>query len=196
LERLARGPTATDPRGMEQRFLTSVVFGQMLKRSLAGVDQELLRKAIVAGLGNQDGRSRGVIGGIYGKFTYEEIRPLLPAIREAIVKPSPSGIMFADGVRIAGLKVFAKHKIKEGIPLCLSFLDLERWNKRSRIEACLEAVADYGPAAKPLLPELRQLEKDLLAHPEAKGLQGQVEQVRKIIRDLETTTATVQLRGM
>jgi hypothetical protein len=196
LERLARGPTATDPRGMEQRFLTSVVFGQMLKRSLAGVDQELLRKAIVAGLGNQDGRSRGVIGGIYGKLTYEEIRPLLPAIREAIVKPSPSGIMFADGVRIAGLKVFAKHKIKEGIPLCLSFLDLERWNKRSRIEACLEAVADYGPAAKPLLPELRQLEKDLLAHPEAKGLQGQVEQVRKIIRDLETTTATVELRGM
>jgi hypothetical protein len=196
LERLARGPNATDPRGMEQRFLTFVVFGQMLKKSIAGVDQELLRKAVVAGLGNQDGRSRGVIGGIYDKLSYEEIRPLLPAIREAIVTPSPSGIMFADGVRIAGLKIFAKHRIKEGIPLCLSFLDIERWNKRSRIEACLEAVAAYGAAAKPLLPQLRQLEKDLLDHPEAKGLQGQIERVRTLVRKLETTTEAVESRGM
>ena len=196
LERLAQGPTAADPRGMEQRYLTFVVFGQMLRNSLDGVDPDLLRKAVVAGLRNQDGRSRGVIGGIYQKLTYEQIKPLLPAIHEAIVKPSPSGIMFADGVRLAGLKVFARHRIKEGIPLCLALMDIERWNKRDRIKLCLDTLADYGPAAKPMLPQLRQLEKDLLAHSEARGLQEQIEQVRTLIKNLETATGTVELRSM
>lgn len=197
LEKLAEGPTSQDPRNMQQRYLTFVVFGDMLKKNpISAVDPGLLRKAVVAGLTNQDGRSRGTIGGMYGKFTYEQIRPLLPAVREAIITPSPSGIMFADGVRIAGLKVMAKHKIEEGIPLCLSFLDLDRWNKRSRIEGCLEAVADYGAAAKPLLPELRQLEKDLLIHKEAKGLQPLAGQVRGLIKNLETTTETVELRSI
>ena len=196
LERLAVGPTDTDPRGMEQRFLTFVVFGEMLKRSLDGADPALLHKAVVAGLRNQDGRARGVIGGIYGKLSYEQIKPLLPAIHEAIVKPSPSGIMFADGIRLAGLKVLARHRIREGMPLCLELLDIERWNKKDRIRTCLEALGEYGAAAKPMLPALRQLEKDLLAHPEARGLNEQVEQVRTLIRKLGNTTGTVELRSL
>ncbi|MFZ9935604.1 MAG: DUF6288 domain-containing protein, partial [Luteolibacter sp.] len=63
LERLAKGPTTADPRGMEQRYLTYIVFGQMLRISLAGVDRKLLANAVAAGLRNQDGRSRGTIGG-------------------------------------------------------------------------------------------------------------------------------------
>ncbi len=196
LERLAKGPTRDDPRGMEQRYLTYIVFGQMLKNSLDAVDRKLLAKAVAAGLRNQDGRSRGVIGGIYQKFAYEEIRPLLPAIHEAIVKPAPSGIMFADGSRIAGIKVLAKHRIKEGIPLCLDFIDIERWNKRSRITQCLETLAEYGAAAKPMLPRLRQLEKDLLAHSEARGLQAQIEQTRTLIKNLENATGSVELRSI
>ncbi|HSP43341.1 MAG TPA: hypothetical protein VLO11_10760, partial [Luteolibacter sp.] len=196
LERLAKGPTRDDPRGMEQRYLTYIVFGQMLKKSLDGVDRNLLAKAVAAGLRNQDGRSRGAIGGIYQKFAYEDIKPLLPAIHEAIVKPAPSGIMFADGSRIAGIKVLAKHRIKEGIPLCLDFIDIERWNKRSRITQCLETLAEYGAAAKPMLPRLRQLEKDLLAHSEARGLQAQIEQTRTLIKNLENATGTVELRSI
>jgi len=196
LERLAREPGREDPRGMEQRYLSFTVFGQMLKNSLEGVDRDLLRKAVVAGLRNQDGRARGVVGGIYQRMSYEEIRPLLPAIHEAIVTPAPSGIMFADGIRITGLKLLAKHRIKEGIPLCLSFLDLERWNKKSRIQQCLEALSAYGAAAKPMLPELRQLEKDLIAHHEVRGLQGQIEQVRSLIGNLEKATGTVELRSL
>ena len=63
-------------------------------------------------------------------------------------------------------------------------------------EDCLEEVVDHGPAAKPLLPQLRQFEKDLLGHRAEKGLQGQVEQVRKFVRDLETPTETTEPRGM
>ena len=46
----------------------------------------------------------------------------------------------------------------------------------------------YGGAAKPLLPQLRQLEKDLLAHPEDKTMQEQIDQCRETIRKIETAT--------
>ena len=104
--------------------------------------------------------------------------------------------MFADGVRIAGIKVLAKHRIKEGIPLCLDFIDIERWNKRSRITQCLDTLAEYGAAAKPMLPRLRQLEKDLLVHSEARGLQAQNEQTHHLIKKLENATGTVELRSI
>ena len=172
---LAKGPTKEDPRAMEQRYLCFAVFGQMLKKSLDGVDRDLLRKAVGAGLQNQDGRARGSIGGIYQQLSYEEIKPLLPAIHEAIVTPAPSGIMFADGIRLAGIELLAKHRIKEGMPLCIEIMDIQKWGKRSRISRCLKTLANYGAAAKPMLPQLRQLEKDLLAHREARNLQPQID---------------------
>jgi hypothetical protein len=185
LEMLAEGPTKDDPRGMEQRYLCFAVFGQMLKRSLDGVDRDQLRKAVAAGLRNQDGRARGNIGGIYGQLSYEEIKPLLPAIHEAIVTPAPSGIMFAGGIRLAGIDLLAKHNVREGMPLCIKVMDIQKWGKRHRISRCLNTLGKYGAAAKPMLPRLRQLEKDLLAHHEARGLQPQIDQLRSLIKEIE-----------
>ncbi|HKK17364.1 MAG TPA: hypothetical protein VJ952_01675, partial [Opitutales bacterium] len=186
LERLAKGPTREDPRGMEQRFLSFTVFGEMLKKhDLEKVDKDLLRKAVIAGLKNEDGRARASFSGMYEQLSFEELEPLLPAIYDAIVKPAPSGIMFADGIRLAGLHLFADHKIEKAIPLCLDLMDIQRWNKRSRINSCLDALEKYGSDAKPMLPRLRQLEKDLMAHWEAKGLQPITDRVRQMIKDLE-----------
>ncbi|MCH7228806.1 DUF6288 domain-containing protein [Haloferula sp. A504] len=196
LEMVLVGPTDADPRGMEQRFLCSIVFGSILKKSIDGVDRELLGKAVVAGLKNEDGRARGTVGGVYDKLAYEELEPLLPAIRDAIVNPSPSGIMFADGIRLAGLRLFAKHRIAEGIPLCFAFLDLERWNKRSRISQCLDALEMYGPAAKPMIPQLKQLRDGLSKHREAKGLQPITDRVEEMITQLEGATGSVELRHL
>jgi len=193
LEKLTHGPTPTDPRGMEQRYLCFSVFDIMLKNSLDGVDHKLLLKAIAAGLQNQDGRARGSISDLYQKLTFEELKPILPAIYEAIVTPSPSGEMFADGIRLAGLDVLAQYRIREGLPLCLDLLDLQRWGKKSRIDRCLQALATYGSAAKPLLPRMRQIEQDLVSHPEAKGLQPSLEKLRSIIRNVEASSDIPQL---
>ena len=196
LTMLAKGPSTADPRGMEQRYLSFAIFGTMLKKSLDGVDRDLLRKAVAAGLRNQDGRSRGTVGRVYEKLTYDEIKPLLPAIYEAIVVPAPSGIMFADGVRLQGIAILAKHRIREGIPLCLDILAIQKWGKRSRITQCLKTLETYGPAAKPMLPRLRQLEKDLLAHKEARMLQPIIEQTRALIKKIENATGSVKLRSL
>ena len=199
LAMIARSPAKNDPRAMEQRFLCFALFekrGGLLGRSLEGVDRDQLREAVVAGLRNEDGRARSAIGNIYEILSFQEIKPLLPAIYEAIVKPAPSGEMFADGVRLAGLDLLARNHIKEGLPLCISLMEINRHAKKNRIFRCLESLARYGGAAKPLLPELRQMEKDLRAHSEAKMLKPQIDSLNAIIKNIENAPGTVELRSM
>lgn len=199
LRKIAQAPTPDDSRGMEQRFLCFALFdrrGGLLKGSMEGVDRDLLREAVRAGLRNEDGRSRGSVGGIFARLSFEEIKPLLPAIHQAIVEPAPSGEMFADGVRLAGLDVLAKHRIRQGIPLCLDILEIDRWGKQDRLKGALKSLESYGAAAKPMLPRLLQLEKDLLAHREAKNLKPLIEQAREVIRKIEGAAGDVELRDL
>ena len=196
LRMLAKGPSDDDPRGMEQRYLCFSVFGKMLKQSLDGVDRDLLREAVAVGLQNEDGRARGSVGSIYRQLSLAEIKPLLPAIHEAVVTPAPSGIMFADGIRIAGLDLLASHHIKEGLPLCVDIMDIQSWGKQHRINGCLGALAKYGGAAKPLLPELRRLEQQLRAHREAKSLEPQIDRLHSLIEKIEQSDEEVVLRSL
>jgi hypothetical protein len=172
LERLARKPDAKDPRGMEQRYLCSAIFGKMLKKSVEGVDPELLRKAVAAGLQNEDGRARSQVSNIYGVLPYPQIKPLLPAILQAVVEPSPSGEMFSDGVRTSGLNLLAKHHIAEGMEACVGYLRSQnRWSSEKRTPKLLAILHTYGSHAKPFIPQLREIadffekgERDFPAH--------------------------------
>ena len=199
LERLAKTDPENDPRGMEQRYLCFSLFnrrGGLIGRSLEGVDRELLMKAVRVGLQNEDGRARGSLATVYENLTYDEIKPLLPAIHQAIVEPAPSGIMFASGIRLSGVALLAKHRIREGMPLCIQIMEIDKWGKKNRITQCLKALETYGPAAKAVLPQLRQLEKDLLAHREARMLAPVIEQTRALIEKIDSATGTVELRGI
>ncbi|MEN8678567.1 MAG: DUF6288 domain-containing protein [Akkermansiaceae bacterium] len=196
LTMLAKPPSGDDPRGMEQRYLSFAVFGRMLRNSLNDVDKDLLRKAIAATLLNEDGRARSDVGRIYSKLSFDEIKPLLPAIEEAIKTPSPSGVMFASGIRLAGLDLLAKHRIKEGMPLCFEVMEIQKWGKAARIPRCLKALASYGGAAKPMLPKLRQLEKDLLAHRERRNLQKHIDSVGELIKKIEASKDSPELRSI
>ncbi len=196
LDRIAQGPTKEDPRAMEQRFLLFEVFGRMFKQSVAAADPEQLRKAIIAGLKNEDGRARGSVGSIYDKLSNEQVRQLMPVIHEAVVKPAPSGIMFADGVRAAGLKLMAKQKVAEGMELCIPMMELDRWNKKSRIGNYLDVIEMYGSAAKPLAPQLRQLAKELRAHQEASGLADLAVKADAMAEKLEHAPSAGELRRL
>ncbi len=196
---LATEDAETDPRGMQQRYLSFALFDRrdgLLKRSLDGVDLDALYQAVRAGLHNEDGRARSTIGSIYTKLSTEDIAPLLPAIHQAVVEPAPSGEMFADGIRISGLEVLAKHRIAEGMPLCLEVMEIDRWGKQDRITGCLKALQAYGGAAKPMLPRLAQLEKDILAHPEAKNLQSYLELVHETMERIEADKNPPALRSL
>ncbi|MGE9270261.1 MAG: DUF6288 domain-containing protein [Verrucomicrobiales bacterium] len=193
-----------DPLEITQRYLALGLFNQsriqggrgLLADSVEGVDRETLYKVVQKILKNPDGRTRGAVNAVYQSLSYEEIQPLLPAIVEAIETPSPSGVMFASQVRLYGVELLAKYKVREGMELCLQILELDKWGKNKRIQKSLEILAEYGGAAKEVLPELRQLEKDLRAHPEARMLKPRVEQVRGLIRDIEEAKSAPELRDL
>ena len=154
---------------MEQRFLCFALFDQrdgMLGRSLEGVDRESLYAAVRAGLCNEDGRARGSMGSVYRNLGYEEIKPLLPAIHRAVVEPAPSGIMFADEIRVEGLRLLAKHRIKEGMDACVEYTRTQNpWASEKRTPELMKILLGYGGQAKSTIPELRRI-ADYFEHAE------------------------------
>jgi len=160
LERLAVGPTEDDPRGMEQRYLSFAVFnrrGGLLGNSLEGVDRDLLVTAVRAGLRNQDGRARGSFTSVYHNLSFKEIEPLLPAIHEAIISPAPSGIMFCDQIQTAGLELFARHHVSEGIELLARYLQNQKpHGSQKRITTILALLESYGSHAQRAIPLLEE----------------------------------------
>jgi hypothetical protein len=144
---------------MEQRFVAFAVFGTMLPRmqSLEAIDSERLRTAIARGLQNQDGRARGEISEIYHRLNYQQIRPLLPTILEAIRTPAPSGEMFADGVRVNGLKVLASHHIEDGMQAAADYLRTQNpWASEHRTPEILAVLDAYGAEAQVIIPQLEE----------------------------------------
>ena len=158
LTALAKAPRTSDPRGMEQRYLCFALFDSrngMLRRSLDNVDRKALYTAIRAGLKNEDGRARSAVSSIYEKLSFQTLEPLLPAIYEATMEPSPSGIMFADGVRMAGLKLMAKHSIQEGVGACVHYVrHQKKHGSQKRVPQVLEILSSYGAHAQSGIPEL------------------------------------------
>jgi hypothetical protein len=200
LERLSKGPTQADPRGMEQRYLCFAVFGQMLKNSVAGADPELLQKAVAAGLQNQDGRARGEVSQVYQNLPYEQLKPLLPAIHRAVVEPAPSGIMFADSVRIRGLELLAKHRIAEGMKASVDYIRTQnKWASEKRTPELLRILHTYGAHAKPFIPELQKIAKAFDQGEE--GFPGNLskqkaEMLREAIKTIEASQERPQLNRL
>ncbi len=199
LELLAQVDVKNDPRGMQQRYLSFALFERdgMLGRSLEGVDRAALYKAVRAGLKNQDGRARGSIGSVYRRLSFEEIKPLLPAIHEAIVQPAPSGEMFADGIRVEGLRLLAQHHIEEGMnALVIYTRDQNPWESQIRTPELMKILLTYGTHAKVAIPELTKIahyfEKEEKDFPPKLMLQ-KAKSVRETITAIEASTDSPEL---
>jgi HEAT repeat protein len=203
LELLAQVDAKNDPRGMQQRYLTFALFENrdgMLSRSLDGVDRAALYNAVRAGLTNQDGRARGSIGSVYRNLSAEDIKPLLPAIYQAIIDPAPSGEMFADSIRVEGLRLLAKHRIEEGILALVKYArDQNPWASQIRTPELMQILLAYGTHAKAVIPDLEKLahyfEKEEEDFPKNLGLQ-KANSVRETIKAIESTTETPTLHRL
>ncbi len=199
LEIMARVDASRDPRGMQQRYLSFALFNRegMLGRSLEGVDREALYKAVRAGLKNEDGRARSSIGSVYRHLSLDEIRPLLPAIYEAILQPAPSGEMFADEIRIEGLRVLAQHHVEEGIAACAKYTrEQNPWASEIRTPEIMMILLSYGTHAKAVLPELTRIanyfEKDEPDFPRHL-MRQKARTLRETVTAIETSTNSPSL---
>ena len=200
LAMLAEPASTEDPRAMQQRYLCFVLFDRgtgMLRRSLAGVDKDELYEGVRAGLQNEGGRARSMLASVYKQLSYEEIEPLLPAIYRATVEPAPSGIMFADGVRMSGLELLAKHKIKEGIPLSIDLIEPDRWGWGKRVTPCLNALESYGGAAKSELSKLEPVYIKLTTKKNKTDKDKKwIQQIEQIMKKAKADKSKLKLRSL
>ena len=199
LELLAQVDEKKDPRGMQQRFLSFALFDRdgLLSRSLDRVDRPALYKAVRSGLRNQDGRARGSIGSVYRNLSMEEIEPLLPSIHEAILQPAPSGEMFADEIRVEGLRLLSQHHIEDGMHALVKYTrDQNPWASEARTPQLMKILLTYGAHAKAVIPELTQIanyfEKDEKDFPRHLMIQ-KAKTVRETITAIEASKDTPKL---
>jgi len=179
-----------DPREFTQRYLAFCLFypgGALKMRGLMGraipgdVDRAELLPVILRLLQNDDGRARGAVGTVFKLMELEDLKPILPELVEAVRTPSPSGVMFSNGVRLAGLDFLAEHRIAEGMELCIAVTEIDKWGKKDRIDRCLAALERYGAAAREVLPQLEDLAARLAAHKEARSLKKQLDRCEAVI---------------
>lgn len=204
LIKLAAQDNPADPREMTQRYLAFCLFYKggalgmkgLLSQSTDLVELGELRGAVEKLLENPDARARSAVGSLYQRLSYEEVKPFLPAVHRAIVEPAPSGVMFANGIRLKGLGLLAKHRIREGMPLCLEVMEIDSWGKKSRVMSCLKILRSYGGAAKPLLPEIRELEKQLREHREKRMLAPHIDEVAALIEHIQSAPEGDALRSL
>lgn len=200
--KLALRDDPADPRQFTQRYLSFCLFYKggalkmrgLLSRSIDDIDHKLLLPAVERLLLNDDGRARSAVGTVYDKLTLKQLAPLLPAIVESVRTASPSGVMFANGIRLEGLDLLARHQIHEGMELCIPAMDIDEWGKQDRILRGLRALATYGGAAKSELPNLRDVLRQLEAHKEAKNLGKQIQLCRDTIAAIEAAPKGEPLR--
>ncbi|MCE9518233.1 MAG: DUF6288 domain-containing protein [Verrucomicrobia bacterium] len=194
-----------DPRKMAQRAAASALFSpppgarginSILAESLDGVDRQLLYPAVESLLENQDGAARGTLGRIYGKLTDQDMVALLPAIIKAVDKIAPSNEMFADGIRLAGLDLLSRLHIREGMPLCVSVIEMNRWGQGKRLPKCLEYLARYGVHAKEMLPQLQEMRQELAKTERKKEPSESLQLLEKAITAITASTSSPTVVGL
>jgi len=197
-----------DPRRLLQRRLGFALFysgramrekGLIPLHGIKGLERSLLIPAIKELLTVDDGRSRGCVPSVYSKLDNADLELLWADIYLSVRDLSPSGIMFADSPRHAGLKLIQQHNFKEGIDLATAMLQEERWGGGSRQKACLPILAKYGGSAKAALPTLRKLQQGLeekldrkkrrSKKPLTKKDTGSLDQIKSTIKAIENGKA-------
>jgi hypothetical protein len=157
---LVRMKFEDDPRNLTRRNLCFALFEGLISRSVDGVDRKALFAATRDMLHVDDGRARGAVSKLYKLLSFRELTPILPDILWAVENPSPSGVMFAAGVRDAGLKLLASNLVKEAIPLLVMYAkEQQQWGSQERIIKIMAMLERYGVHAQPEIPKLKALAK-------------------------------------
>jgi len=152
-----------DPREMNQRYISYVVWGGgvngaphgLLERDMKGVDQALLVPAIKKMIRNEDGLTRSFVARAIRMMSFEELSPLGSDLVWGLKNPAPSGIMFNADIRETCMNVLVKYRFREAIPYVAEYVrTMKQHGSEDRIYRVMDTLKSYGAAAKSTLPEL------------------------------------------
>lgn len=99
--------------------------------------------------------------------------------------------MHADGSLLAGLDLLSSLHIAEGLELCVSTIQPDRWGEKDRTHTCLAYLKRYGTHAKNFLPRLREIRAFLQT--EKKMPAAYLADFDKSLTEIETSTKAPEL---
>ncbi len=156
-----------DPIQISNGSLAQAVFGNGVPDGTPGNDiasytvnapKNLLYTAVTAGLKQPDSYPRtGVAKFCFDRLPLADVQALIPDFFELIENECQADRMWSADSRGYGIKTLGKHKIREGIPLALSLLDVPagfEWGAPNYMNPALDWLETYGDAARWTLPSL------------------------------------------
>lgn len=155
----------SDPIQTSNSYLSFALFGNAV---YGGTDiapytisapKNLLYQAVETGLKHPDSMPRsGISQFCFDRLPLADVRATLPAFLKAIEFECLADRMWHSDARVDGIATMTKYKISEGIPYALKMLEVapgfEHGSPNTQI-AGLEALANYGGAARWTLPKLK-----------------------------------------
>ena len=99
----------------------------------------------------------------------------------AIEKLAPSDEMFGDVIRLAGMDLLSRLHIREGMQLCVSVMEVDRWGEDDRVIPGLDYLKRYGKHANAVVPQLQEIRRKLIkTNPESKLVKPLNESIAKM----------------
>ena len=193
-----------DPIQFTQGELATALFDGPLKNSLKDVDPALLYPAIRIVATNPDGMARMRLRGyLENNLTVKDVQALGSDIYAAVKTPSPADTMFANEIRMGGMKALVKYRFKEGIYACVILAKHQGGHgSETRTGEIMKYLISYGPAAKVVLPELKELidqfndECKRGEYPAGELNNRRVTAVQEAIKAIEAATMQPELRSI
>ncbi|MCY3022284.1 MAG: DUF6288 domain-containing protein [Planctomycetota bacterium] len=169
LLKLAMTEDKNDPRNTLCRYLAFALFkteyvdntprrNGLLADSLEGVDRAALYPVIKRMLAIDDGLCRMTVRSALNRLNLQELDPLWPEIMQAVKVDAPSGEMFANEIRLAGIKLLAKNHIQDGMQAIADYARNQTdWGSENRTPILMAELKTYGAAARDVVPALQDL---------------------------------------
>jgi hypothetical protein len=148
-----------DPIQLTHGELADALFGGLMRRSIQGVDTNLLYPAIRAVSRNADGMARMRLRNTFENLlTLEDVQALAPDILAAVLTPCPADTMFGNEIRMGGFRALTKYHFKEGIAAGVLFAKTQGGHgSESRTGEIMKEIISYGAAGREALPGLKEL---------------------------------------
>lgn len=143
--------------------LAGALFAGGLTDSLTTADRKLLYPAVRSVSRNADGMARATLRGYFEKnLSVEDVEALAPDLLTAIKTMCPADTMFGAEIRMGAFKALTKYHYKEAIEAGVFFAKTQGGHgSESRTGEIMKEIAGYGTAARGVVPQLKDLIKEL-----------------------------------
>ena len=192
-----------DPIQFTHGQLAEALFSGSLKDTVKDCSPKLVYPAIRAVATNPDGMARMHLRGYFeNNLSEKDVLALGPDIYAAVKTASPADTMFANEIRMGGMKALVKYQFKEGMDACVTLAKFQGGHgSETRTGEIMKDLISYGKAAKAMVPQLKELiaqfntECKTGGFPEGCNIQ-RVTSVEQAIKTIEAATTEPKMRSI